>query len=168
LKQKTSTKIYNMKKSIVLLFLLSLILMTSCKSKTPIIQKEITNDTIIETLHDTIFSVEKDSSYYNALLECQNGKVAVKSVTNTSSGRKLNTPKISIHDNQLKVDCYSEAETLFAFWKNKFIKSYKGVEIPVITNELTWFQTTQIYIGRFLLFVLVLLILLKIFKFKYL
>jgi hypothetical protein len=147
-------------------FLLLLLFMTSCKSKRVVLQKEITADTITETLHDTIFSIEKDSSFYNALLECQNGKVVIKEVTNTSSGRKLKTPKVVIQDNQLKVDCKTEAEKLFASWKDTFIKSYKGKEIPVITNELTWFQKTQIYIGRFLLAILVLWFLLKIFKFN--
>lgn len=157
-----------MKKALIywFTFLLLLLFMTSCKSVKPVIQKEITTDTITETLHDTIFKVEKDSSYYNALLECQNGKVVIKAVTGTGSGRKLKTPKVVIQDNQLKVDCFAEAQTLFAFWKSQYIKSYKGTETPVITNELTWFQKTQIYIGRTLLFALVLWILLKIFKFN--
>ena len=157
-----------MKKALIywFTFLLLLLFMTSCKSKKVVIQKEITRDTITETLHDTVFRVEKDSSFYNALLECQNGKVVIKSVTNTSTGRKLKTPKVVIKDNQLKVDCKTEAENLFAFWKSQYIKNYKSTEIPVITNELTWFQKTQIYIGRALLLILVLWILLKIFKFN--
>jgi hypothetical protein len=152
----------------VLICCIAILLMASCGSKKRAIQKEITSDTIIETLHDTLFSVEKDSSFYNALLECQNGKVVIKEVTNTGSGRKLKTPKVVVQDNKLKVDCIAEAETLFAFWKSQYIKNYKGVEIPVVTNELTWFQKTQIYIGRIVMFVLVLWILLKLFKFKYL
>ena len=149
-------------------FLFILLWMTSCKPVKTVIQKEVTMDTLIETLHDTVFTVEKDSSFYSALLECQNGKVVIKSVTETKSGRKLKTPKVVIQDNQLIVDCETEAEKLFATWKDTFVKSYKSTEIPVIINELTWFQKTQIYIGRVLLFVLVLIILLKIFKFKYL
>lgn len=147
-------------------FLFILLWMTSCKSKRVVIQKEIISEAITETVHDTLFSVEKDSSYYNALLECQKGKVVIKAVTSTSSGRKLKTPKVVIQDNQLKVDCSVEAEKLFAFWKSQYIKSYKGTEIPVITNELTWFQKTQIYIGRSLFLALVLWILLKLFKFN--
>ena len=157
-----------MKKALIywFTFLLILLWMTSCKSKKVVVQKEITSDAIKETLHDTFFSVEKDSSDYKALLECQKGKVVIKAVTSTSSGRKLKTPKVVIQDNQLKVDCETEAEKLFATWKDTFIKSYKGTEIPVITNELTWFQKTQIYIGRSLFLVLVLWILLKLFKFN--
>lgn len=143
-----------------------LLLTTSCGSKKYVIQKEITKDTIVETLHDTVFSIAKDSSYYKALLECQNGKVVVKEVKKTKSGRKLNTPKVVIRDNQLNVDCTTEAERLFASWKSTFIKSYKEINKPIITNELTWFQKTEIYIGRFLLLILILWILLKLFKFN--
>jgi hypothetical protein len=150
----------------VLICCISILLMTSCGSKKSAIQKEIASDTIIETLHDTVFSVEKDSSYYNALLECQNGKVVVKEVTKTKSGRKLNTPKVAIKNNQLNVDCTTEAETLFASWKDTYKKSYRGKEIPVITNVLTWWQQTQINVGRILMFFLVLWVLLKLFKFN--
>jgi hypothetical protein len=147
-------------------FLFLLLAMTSCRSRKVIIQKEIRTDTITETLRDTFFSVEKDSSSYRALLECQNGKVVVKAVTGTSSGRKLKNPKVVIHDNVLQVDCKAEAEKLFAFWKEKHIKSYTIKNEPIITNELTWFQKTQIYIGRTAVALAMLYLLLLIFKFK--
>jgi hypothetical protein len=165
---KTNTKIYKMKKAIIYfsIFSISLLSITSCSSKKGITQKEITKDSIVETLHDTVFSVEKDSSYYKALLECQNGKVIIKGVTGTTSGRKLKPPKVVIQDNVLQVDCEAEAEKLFAFWKSIFIKKYKGVTEPVITNELTWFQKTQIYIGRTCVALVALYLLLLLFKLK--
>ena len=165
---KMSTKIYKMKKALIYfsIFLFLLVTLPSCSSKKGIIQKEITKDSIIETLHDTVFSVEKDSSYYKALLECQNGKVVIKAITGTSSGRKLKPPKVVIQDNMLQVDCEVEAEKLFAFWKSTFIRNYKGVTEPVITNELTWFQKTQIYIGRTAVVLVALYLLLLLFKFK--
>lgn len=138
----------------------------ACSSKKVVIQKEITKDTIIETVHDTLFSVEKDSSYYRALLECQNGKVVVKAVTGTSAGRKLGTPKVVIQDNQLKVDCYAEAEQLFASWKSTFISRYKETNPPLITNVLTWWQQTQIYFCRIAALLIALYLLLLLFKFK--
>jgi hypothetical protein len=120
LKLKRNTKTFNMKKSLIygVVFLSLSVAITSCGSKKAFVQKEITKDTIIETLHDTVFQVKKDSSYYNALLECQNGKVVIAAVTETSSGRKLKPPKVVIQDNQLFVDCYAEAESLFASWKS--------------------------------------------------
>jgi hypothetical protein len=149
-------------------FLLILLAMTSCKSKANLVKSEITTDSIIETVKDTVFEVAKDSSSYVAELQCINGKVIVKSVTNTTSGRKLQAPKVIIKDNILTVDCTAQAEKIFASWKEKFIKSFKQIEVPVITNELTWWQETQIYIGRILSIILMLwlLILMFISKFK--
>jgi hypothetical protein len=157
-----------MKKALIYfsIFSISLLALPSCSSKKGIVQKEITKDSIVETLHDTVFSVEKDSSYYKALLECQNGKIVIKAVTGTTSGRKLKPPKVVVQDNVLKVDCEAEAEELFAFWKSTFIRNYKGVTVPVITNELTWFQKTQIYIGRVTVALLMLYLLLLLFKYK--
>lgn len=157
-----------MKKAIIYfsIFSITLLSLPSCSSKKAIIQKEITKDSIVETVHDTVFSVEKDSSYYKALLECQNGNVVIKRVTGTTYGRKLKPPKVVVQDNVLQIDCEAEAEKLFAFWKSTFIRNYKGVTEPVITNELTWFQKTQIYIGRTTLVVVMLYLLLLLFKFK--
>ena len=157
-----------MKKALIYFSIFSILLLTlpSCSSKKRIVQKEITKDSIVETVHDTVFSVEKDSSYYRALLECQNGKVVIKAITGTSSGRKLKPPKVVVQDNVLQVDCEAEAEKLFAFWKSTFIRNYKGVAEPVITNELTWSQKTQIYIGRTAVVLVALYLLLLLFKFK--
>lgn len=140
--------------------------MTSCKSKNVIVQKEAITETITEKVHDTVFSVAKDSSFYKAFLECQNGKVVLKEVTSTGSGRKLKTPKVTIKNNLLNVDCETEAEKLFASWKETFKKTYSKIEIPIITNELTWFQKSQIYFGRTALFILCLYLLYLLFKFK--
>lgn len=168
LKLKRNTKTFNMKKVLIygFVFLSLSVAITSCGSKKAFVPKEITKDTIIETVHDTVFSVEKDSSYYSALLECQNGKVVIKAVKETSSGRKLKPPKVVIQDNQLIVDCYAEAEKLFASWKSTYISRNTQITEPVITNELTWFQKTEIYIGRTALLILCLYLLLLLFKFK--
>ena len=157
-----------MKKALIYWYslLAILVFMTSCKSKQPIIQNEIVKDSIVITNHDTIFQIEKDSSSIKALLECQNGKVVLKQITAQNSGRNLNTPKFVIEHNVLQVDCFSEAEKLFAEWKSTFIKSYKEINKPIVTNILTWWQKTQIYTGRLLFLILSLFILLKIFKFK--
>lgn len=128
------------------LFLLAVTV--SCKSTKP----TVTNDTfqsktIVETVHDTVFKVEKDSSYYQAYLECINGKVVVKNVTQAEPGRKLKSPKVRIDNNQLQVDCESLAEEKFAFWKSQQVVDveYRINTITNYTNILTWWQKTQIY-----------------------
>lgn len=145
-------------------FLFLLLCLVACSSKKTITQKEITTETTTQTLHDTFFSIEKDSSYYKALLECQNGKVVIKKIKKTGFGRKLKQPQVAIENNQLNVDCSSEAEKLFASWKSTFVKSYTEKSIPIVTNELTWFQKTQIYIGRIALVLIAIYLLVLIYK----
>lgn len=148
-------------------FLLILLVMTSCKSKANLVRSEVITDSIIETVKDTVIQVAKDSSSYEAFLECKDGMINVKSISKTSSGRKLKTPKVTIENNVLKVDCEAEAEKKFFAWKEKFLKSFKVSTIPVITNELTWWQQTQIYIGRLLFIVLLMWILILVLKPKF-
>lgn len=148
-------------------FLFILLWMTSCKSKKTFVEKEITKDSISVMVKDTTFTVAKDSSSYAAQLQVDTkGTISIKQVNETKPGRKLEAPKVTIKNNQLIVDCVAEAEKLFASWKETFIKSYKENQVPIITNELTWLQKTQIYIGRTLLAILVIWLLLHLFKFK--
>ena len=105
-----------------------------------------TTKTITETMHDTVFKIEKDSSFYQAYLECQDGKVVTKNVTQSESGRNLKSPKVRIENNLLNVDCESEASELFAQWKSQYIQEMSNStrQIPVVTNELTFWQELQI------------------------
>lgn len=151
-----------------LLFFLTMILV-SCSSKKPVVvQNTITTEkTITETVHDTVFRIEKDSASYKALLECINGKVVIKSVTQAELGRNLNSPKVRIADNLLEVDCETKAQELFAQWKSTYVKENKQEvrEVPVITNVLTWWQLTQIKAFWLLVFVIAIRELIK-YKFK--
>lgn len=134
-------------------------LLVSCGSTKPVVMQNetITEKTVTTTLHDTIFRIEKDSSFYKALLECQNGKVIVRNVIQSEPGRNLKSPKVRIENNSLKVDCEKEAEELFAQWKETYIKEHQTeiVQVPVTTNILTWWQQTQIKL--FWLFSIILL-----------
>ncbi|BFM42679.1 hypothetical protein CFS9_13200 [Flavobacterium sp. CFS9] len=134
-----------------LFFVLTMILVSCAGKKPVVVQNTITTEkTITETVHDTVFKIEKDSSSYNALLDCINGKVVVKDVLRAEPGRNLKSPKVRIADNFLKVDCEVRAQELFAQWKSTYITQNKQeikevpVEVPVVTNELTSWQEKQI------------------------
>ena len=130
------------------LFFVLITLLVSCGSKKPVVVKSetTTTKTITETVHDTIFKIEKDSSYYQALLDCQDGKVVVKNVSQSEPGRNLNSPKVRLENNILKVDCEAKAQELFAQWKSIYESNaaFQTIEVPVVTNVLTWWQQTQI------------------------
>lgn len=131
----------------ILCCLFVLLTMASCGSgKTIVLQNETITEKI-ETVHDTIFRIEKDSSAIAALLECQNGKVVIKKIVESTPGRKLKIPKVSLSDNVLKVDCEAEAEELFAQWKSTYIREVRKEQTPPIeVNKLTFWQELQIYL----------------------
>ena len=130
-----------------LFFVLTILLISCGSTKSAVVQNNTTTEkTITETVHDTIFKIEADSSIYQALLDCQNGKVVVKEVIKAEPGRTLKSPKVRIDNNKLKVDCEAEAQKLFAQWKSthETEKIFVSKEIPVKVNELTWWQQTKI------------------------
>ena len=134
-----------------------LTILVSCGSSKPTVVQNETTKIIKETVHDTVFKIEKDSSSLEALLECQNGKVVIKNIVQSEPGRTLKSPKVRLSDNVLKVDCEQRAQELFAQWTDTYISQDTVTQLPpIITNELTYWQKTQIigfriYIGLTLL-----------------
>ncbi|MBF7093220.1 hypothetical protein IUY40_16935 [Flavobacterium sp. ALJ2] len=141
---------------IVFLFF-SVLVLVSCSSPKPVLSEDKTKTiTIKETLHDTVFKIEKDSSSFKALLECQNGKVVLKNVTQAEPGRTLKSPRVRLENNKLSVDCELKEQELYAFWKSQQVKEVeiKTVRTTEFTNVLTFWQKVQIWLGRIFLLVL--------------
>lgn len=153
------------------LFFVLTIMLVSCVGKKPVVvQNTTTTEKIItETIHDTILRIEKDSASYNALLDCIDGKVIIKYVTQAEPGRTLKSPKVRIADNTLQVDCEAKAQELFLRWKSTYITEHKQEikEVPVVTNILTWWQQTQIKAFWLMAVILTLQILWSMFKYKF-
>jgi hypothetical protein len=146
------------KRNFIYLLLISFLTLSSCRSSKPIITENKTQSiTIKETLHDTVFKIEKDSSSFRALVECQNGKVILKNVTQAEPGRRLKSPKVRLDNNILNVDCQIKEQELFAFWKSKQIREVqvKTITTRQFTNQLTFWQKVQIWLGRIFLLILV-------------
>lgn len=139
-------------------FLLILLWMTSCKTASPV-AKEVTTKVITEKVHDTIFKIEKDSSYYQAYIECINGKPVLTEPKTETPGKSLNKPKVNLDGNKLTVECEKKAQELFAQWKSKHVVEETIIEVPIeVVKPLTWFQTTQIYCGRLLFIIIIIAI----------
>jgi len=123
--------------------------LVGCGSGKPIVVQNETTKIIKETVHDTIFKIEKDSSSLEALLECQNGKVVIKNIVQSEPGSILKIPKVRLSGNVLKVDCEAKAQELFAKWKDTYISQDTVTQLPpIITNELTDWQKLQIKFFR--------------------
>lgn len=145
-----------------------LILLASCSSPKPAATESKTHTiTVTETVHDTVFRIEKDSSSYKALLACQNGKVVVTNVIQAEPGRSLKSPRVRIDNNKLYVDCETRARELYAFWKSKQVKEVeiKTIRITKYINQLTFWQKLQIWLGRIFLVVMVYYIIKIVYKF---
>ena len=160
-------------------FLLGCLLLTSCKSKLP----EETKTTYVKTIEkvkDTVFVVEKDSSMYQAYIDCINGKpVLVESspeyqphrITATEpklkEGKDLKIPKVKLSKNGLlTVNCEKEAQRLFATWKEKYTAEITETQKPIyIDKELTTWQNIQLYTGKITLGLLGLTILAFLIRF---
>ncbi|SHL94409.1 hypothetical protein [Flavobacterium chilense] len=143
--------------SIIFLFFSALVLV-SCRSPKPVLSEEKAKTiTIKETVHDTVFKIQKDSSSYRAFLECQNGKIVVKNVTQAEPGRTLKSPKVRLENNKLNVDCELKEQELYARWKSQQVKEIevKTINTTKFVNYLTFWQKVQIWLGRIFLLVLV-------------
>lgn len=120
---------------------------------------------------DTVFQTQPDSTFYNALIECQNGIPILKSpVINKSKAGNVNID-VSLQGNQLNVNATKEAEKLFAKWKEEHIKENSKKEIktpyPVevphyIEKQLTWWQKLWITLGKISGLIISVFILIKI------
>ena len=161
-------------------FLLGCLLLTSCKSKLP----EETKTTYVKTIEkvkDTVFVVEKDSSMYQAYIDCVNGKpVLIESFedyqkkhpniavsTKIKEGKYLKIPKVKLSNNGLlTVNCEKEAQRLFATWKEKYTAEITETQKPIyIDKELTTWQNIQLYTGKITLGLLGLTILAFLIRF---
>lgn len=140
-----------------IVFLFLVLVLVSCSSSKPVLSEDKTKTiTVKEILHDTIFKIEKDSSSFHALLECQNGKIILKNVTQAEPGRSLKSPRVRLENNKLTVDCELKKQKLYAHWKSQQTKEVevKTIKTTEFVNVLSFWQKVQIWLGRIFLVVL--------------
>lgn len=161
----------------ITLFFVSLV-PVSCVNRKPqepvVIEKTREVRTIVK---DTVFRIQADSTYYHAFVECVNGKPVLKETEahkdnrNNSPESGLLKPKVSLAGGNLSVECYKQAQESFKTWRETYIKEHEQTPIYIeklIDKEktLSWFQTTQIWLGRIFLGVLALFALVLVIRWK--
>ena len=157
-----------MKSKILHGFLLVLIaaLLLSCKPRELPKEKEVVTitKTITEVKRDTIIQVKADSSFYEAYIECQNGKPILLQNPNFQSkeetfliteGKYLQTPKVNLSDaGKLKISCQYLANQLKITLKEKQVLEEKLTEkitVPpplLIEKQLSWWQKLWLTLGK--------------------
>jgi len=164
----------------ILFFILSVVfiigVVVSCATKKLLapVTIEKTRE-VTKILKDTIYKVEADSSYYEAYIECINGKPVLRetpeTLKNSRSGKSLSTPKATLTGNKLNVECKKQVEELFKQWQETYIKEHEQTPIYVdkpveVEKPLTLFQKIQIWLGRFFLLILAIVALAFILRWK--
>jgi hypothetical protein len=158
--------------SLLFLFVVLVGTLVGCRTANvlpPTIIEKTNTITKNEVIHDTVFETKKDSSYYKAWLECQDGKVVIKGTPKRKKGNHLEPPKVIIKDNYIKVDCYSESQKLFAQWKDTYIKEQNqttNTNPVLVEKKLSWWQKLQIWAGRIFLTILLLIISASVLRWK--
>lgn len=148
------------------ILMLPILLLLSCKPRELPKEKEVVTitKTITEVKRDTLVKIEADSSFYNALIECQNGKPVLLQplprVENTNSHVKnsekgLQTPKVDLDkDGKLKIACQYFENLYKITLREKQILEEKLSEKTVIPppeyieKELSWWQKLWIVLGK--------------------
>lgn len=143
--------------SLSILFILSGMFLVSCGCHPEVITNEVVRiEKVI--VHDTVIKTVPDTSSFRAILKVDSlGKVSIDQKTVVSSkGSHLNAPKVSIKDNVISVDCTAKAQELFFQWKEHYLSTQKiqtkRIEVP---RELTWWQVTQMWLGRIFIILLI-------------
>lgn len=149
----------------ILSFILFSLVVVSCASRKPPEPVIIENTkTITEVVKDTIYKIEPDSSFYNAYVECVNGKpvlisnedqgyfqekVKTEKLLKPTAGKYLNIPKVNLQNGILTVNCETRAQEIFKQWKEKYISENKKEILPPVYIEkpLTWYQKSLMWIG---------------------
>ena len=62
-------------------------------------------------------------------------------------------PVVQIKDRFIKVDCVVDSLRVYLKWKEKYTSDVKTVTVEV--NKVTWWQKTQIWMGRILMVLIV-------------
>lgn len=149
----------------ILIPFFTLLLISCGGSKKPLIVEKTVQEKVTETIRDTVFETKPDSSFYKALIDCQNGRPILKPVMETPGNSYLKAPAVELKGNILTANCYAQAQQLFAQWKETYREKLTETEVPVIVpQELNWFQKLLIKLGWILLIAIVLALAYSIFK----
>lgn len=158
--------------SISILFCLAQLV--SCGSRKPLPPETITDTLVVkQVIRDTVLNVQADSIYYNAWIECVNGKPVLrepkpenkeKRAKNQDHKRALQKPKVILDENgKLTVECRKEIEQvkaqLTSYYESRLKERIQPVEIE---KPFAWYHKLLMWAGGIFLFLIGFVITIKI------
>lgn len=159
--------------SISILF--CLVVLVSCGSRKPLQPETITDTRFVkQIIRDTVLKVQADSTYYNAWIECVNGKPVLRepkpaksqeqSNQNQNPEKALQKPKVVLDENgKLTVECRKEMEQVKAQLTDYYESRLKEHSKPVyIEKPFTWYYKILMWAGGIFLFLIGFVLTIKI------
>lgn len=159
--------------SISILFCLAQLV--SCGSRKPLPPETITDTRFVkQVIRDTVLKVQADSTYYNAWIECVNGKPVLrepkpaKSQEQSNQKQKpekaLQKPNVILDENgKLTVECRKEVEQVKAQLTSYYESRLKERTQPVeIEKPFAWYHKILMWAGGIFLFLIGFVITIKI------
>lgn len=139
----------------LMLFIFCLVGCRTYKESPKTTEKEIITRTIIETKRDTIVQIKADSSYYQAWVECQDGKPKIIHTPQTQAGKHLKPPLVDLSDDgKLEVKCEDIQRRLNFTLKEKQVLEERLKEKTIIPppieveKTLSFWQELWIRLGK--------------------
>ncbi len=133
--------------------------MVSCGGRKPLEPERITETkTIREVKRDTVIQVKADSTFYQAFIECVNGKAVLREPKNnkdqnpktqTESKIGLQKPIVTLDENgNLNVECRKEVEEVKAQLTNYYQELLREHQKPVyIEKPFKWYDVALMWLG---------------------
>jgi hypothetical protein len=121
-------------KKLIIIALSSLIAFSSCTSLRRTSNTETNNTVLVDTvvvtkkeiLKDTVIQIQSDSSYFEAMIECDsNNRAYIKEINDMRNGNRVIT-KVVLKDNIIRVNSKINADSIKIYWKNYYETEYKN------------------------------------------
>lgn len=142
-------------------FVLVLIVLAGGCRRLPAVARADTTERVVirETIHDTTILIEQDSSWIQYYIDCQEGKAKLTELLSYRPGENIRPPQVIIKDRILTAKCNVDSFAVYAAFKSRDTTTSTTTSQVIVkqVNYLTGWQWVQVYAGR-LLFALVLLV----------
>lgn len=141
--------------------------MPSCRSSQPLTTTQTSDSVrIIEKWRDTTIYEEPDIAWLKGWLECDSvGQVLLRELE-IERGRNI-TPHIKIVNDTIYVECKTDSLERLLKIRDLEIKMLKEMQTEVVVEvekELSWWETTQMKMGRLFLMVIAVLVIITVIK----
>lgn len=137
--------------------------MPSCRSSQPLTTTQTTDSVkVVERWRDSIIYEEPDKAW----LECDSmGQVLLRELE-IERGRNI-TPHIKIVNDTIYLECKTDSLERLLKIRDLEIKMLKEMQTEVVVEvekELSWWETTQMKMGRLFLIVIAVLVIITVIK----